>query len=330
MAMKAKHAFGSLSDVQKALDSGKIDSFDILFLDGDTNPKIGWIDAKGEFRLVQNETDFSELETIIAKKADAEEVEAKLAEKADAAEVEAAIATKADAEKVKAMEDEIATKISAEEVDVKVESAVADSVNEAKIYTDGKIEAAIAEHLTQKYEIADAPVGTLVKISENEIRICCPHNAEYHLQNVGVGGDSNTYYVTFKTYVYDDNAVGYKEHLGGSVDAEVLTDFKTDEYGRRYQPTWLGVAKYDEATDTWSYYGANSNENKMIGWDYQLDLFDANGVMIDSDSIRINLSNENCHSIIEPYYVGKMMKKVETIVDEKIKEVESSYEVIEF
>ena len=297
MAMKAKHAFGSLSDVQSALNSGKIDAYDILFLDGDTEPKIGWIDAKGKFRLVNHETDFAEFEAIIAKKADAEEVEAKLAEKANTDEVEA---------------------------------AVADSVNKAKTYTDDKIEAAIAEHLTQKYEIADAPVGTLVKVSENEIRICCPHNAEYHLQNVGVGGDPNTYYVTFKTYVYDDNAVGYKEHLGGSVDAEILTDFKTDEYGRRYQPTWLGVAKYDEATDTWNYYGANSNENKMIGWDYQLDLFDSNGIMIGSDSIRINLSNESCHSIIEPYYVGKMMKEVETFVEEKIAEVESGNEIIEF
>ena len=286
MAMKAKHAFGSLSDVQKALNLGKIDSYDILFLDGDTEPKIGWIDAKGEFRLVKNEADFSELEAIIAKKADAEKVEA--------------------------MEAEIATKVSAEEVKAEVEAAVEKTAEKIK------------------YEITDVPVGTLIKMTDNEIRICCPHDAEYHLQGVGTGGDPNTYYVTFKTYVYDDNVVGYKEHLGGSVDAEILTDLKTDEYGRRYQPTWLGVAKYDEATDTWAYYGANSTSNKMIGWDYQLDLFDADGVMIASDSVRINLSNENCHSVIEPYYVNKMMAEVETKIEEKIKEVESSYTVIEF
>lgn len=304
MAMKAKHAFGNLADVEKALQAGKIDCYDILFLDGDTEPKIGWIDASGIFRLVENEADFSELEAIIA--------------------------TKANAEDVKNLESQMENKADVTEVDAKVGQAVTDSVSEAKAYTDGKVEAAIAEHLTQKYEVVDAPVGTLVKMNENEIRIMCPHDAEYHLQGVGIGGDPNTYYVTFKTYVYDDNVVGYKEHLGKSVDAEILTDLKIDEYGRRYQPTWLGVAKYDETTDTWTYYGANSNESKMIGWDYQLDLFDVNGVMIGSDSVRINLSNENCHYEIKPYYMGSMMAEVETKIEEKIKEVESSYEVIEF
>lgn len=304
MAMKAKHAFGSSSQVLEALKAGKIDTFDILFLDGDTEPKIGWIDAKGEFRLVKNEADFSELEAIIATKASIADVEA--------------------------LESELATKADSSEVEEKIGQAVTESVSEAKAYVDGKVDAAIAEHLTQKYEVADAPDGTLVKMNENEIRIMCPHDAKYHLQNVGTNGDSNTYYITFKTYIYDDNVVGYKEHLGNAVDAEILTDFKTDEYGRRYQPTWLGIAKYDETTDTWTYYGANSNENKMIGWDYQLDLFDANNVMIASDSIRINLSNENCHFEIKPYYVGGMMKEIDTKIEEKIKEVESSYEVIEF
>ena len=89
--MKAKHAFGNLADVQAAMDAGKIDSYDILFLDGDTEPKIGWIDAKGVFRLVENEADFSELEDAIATKADASDVESleeELATKANAAEVE--------------------------------------------------------------------------------------------------------------------------------------------------------------------------------------------------------------------------------------------------
>lgn len=301
---KAKHAFGNLADVEKALQNGKIDKYDILFLDGDTEPKIGWIDANGIFRLVESEADFSELEAIIA--------------------------TKANAEDVKNLESQMENKADVTEVDAKVGKAVTDSVSEAKAYTDGKVEAAIAEHLTQKYEVVDAPAGTLVKMNENEIRIMCPHDAEYHLQSVGSNGDANTYYITFKTYVYDDNVVGYKEHLGNSVDAEILTDLKTDEYGRRYQPTWLGVAKYDESSDKWNYYGASSNGDKMVGWDYQLDLFDANGVMIASDSVRINLSNENCHYEIKPYYVGAMMKELETKIDEKVAEVESACEVIEF
>ena len=155
-----------------------------------------------------------------------------------------------------------------------------------------------------KYDISATPEGTLVNYGEKEIRIMCPANAEFAKQNVGTGGDPNTYYMTFKTYVPDENVVGYREHLGDQVDSEILTDLKTDEHGRRYQPTWLGLAKYDEATGEWAYYGAKSSINKYIGWDYQIDWYDANGVMVASDSIRINLSNENCHNSIEPYYMN--------------------------
>jgi hypothetical protein len=154
-----------------------------------------------------------------------------------------------------------------------------------------------------KYEVVDTPEGTIVNYGEKEIRIMCPTDVEFVKQNVGTGGDQNTYYMTFKTYAPDENVVGYREHLGDKVDSEILTDLKTDKYGRRYQPTWLGLAKYDDATGTWAYYGAKSSINKYIGWDYQIDWYDANGVMVASDSIRINLSNEDCHNSIEPYYM---------------------------
>lgn len=304
MAMKAKHAFGNLADVEKALQAGKIDNYDILFLDGDTAPKIGWIDANGVFRLVENETDFSELEAVIATKANAEDVEA--------------------------LEGQIATKVDAAEVDAKIGRAVTDTVANANAYTDGKVEAAINEHMVKKYEITSVPEGTLIDMRDKEIRVMCPANSQWVKQSVGTGGDANTYYMTFKTYVYNDDVVGYIEHLGGEADEEVLTNFSTDEYGRRYQPTWLALAKYDETTDTWTYYGANSSEDKYIGWDYQIDWYDANGVMIASDCVRINLSNEGCHSVIKPYYVGTMMTEVETMIEEKIAEVDSAYEVVEF
>lgn len=304
MAMKAKHAFGNLADVEKALQSGKINEFDILFLDGDTSPKIGWIDANGNFRLVEHENDFAELEAVIAKKADAADVEA--------------------------LEAEVATKVNAEEVDAKIETAVSDSINVANAYTNKMVEAAMDEHLTKKYEIANVPVGTLVDYREDEIRVMCAADAVFTKQAVGEGGDANSYYMTFKTYVPSDDVVGYIEHLGDQVDSEILTNFSVDEYGRRYQPTWLALAKYDEATDTWTYYGKNSSENKYIGWNYQIDWYDVNGMMIATDCIRINLSNENCHSTIEPYYVNNVKTYVDTQIEEKIAEVESAYEVIEF
>ena len=227
------------------------------------------------------------------------------------------------------LEAEIATKADTTEVNAKIDQAASDSVAAAKTYTDGKVEAAISEHLVKKYEVTSTPEGTLVNYGEKEIRVMCPENSVWTKQAVGDGGDPNSYYMTFKTYVYDDNVVGYKEHLGNQVDSEILTDLKTDEYGRRYQPTWLALAKYDEAADAWTYYGANSRKNHYIGWDYRIDWFDANGVMIASDSVRINLSNENCHSTIEPYYVGSMMSEIETMVDEKVAEA-TVVEVIEF
>lgn len=367
MALKAKHAFGNLADVQSALNSGKIDAYDILFLDGDTSPKIGWIDANGNFRLVEHEADFSELEEIIDKKADASSVEAledEIATKANAEDVETKLAEKADAETVKAMETELANKVSVEEVDAKVEASVTEKVEtavkaeveatvepaveaavEAKVET--AVEAAVKEEVKAeveaavektaektKYEVANIPAGTLVDYRDKEIRIMCPESTVFEKQSVGEGGDANTYYFTFKTFAPSDDAVGYIEHLGGQVDKEILTSFNVDENGRRYQPTWLGLAKYDETTGEWNYYGKNSEPSHYVGWDYQIDWYNADGVMIASDNVRINLSNEKCHSIIEPYYVGKMMTdveaKIETVVDEKIKEVEASYEIIEF
>jgi hypothetical protein len=206
-----------------------------------------------------------------------------------------------------------------------------------------------------KYDISGIPTGTLVKYSDGEIRVMCPANAVWTKQTVGDGGDANSYYMTFKTYVPNDDIVGYIEHLGDQVDSEILTTFSTDKYGRRYQPTWLALAKYDEATDTWTYYGKTSTTDKYIGWDYQIDWYNADGVVIASDCVRINLSNEECHSAIKPYYgvstteeieasveevvEDKMETKVEeaitasnTYTDEKIAEIEeaASYTITEF
>lgn len=164
------------------------------------------------------------------------------------------------------------------------------------------IDAIPSVYVVRKYEVDNAPIGTLVNYGDREIRIMCPANAEFVKQNVGAGGDANTYYMTFKTYCPNDNVVGYVEHVGGSSDSEILTNFSVDKHGRRYQPTWLGLAKYDEANGTWNYYGANSTDNKYIGWDYRIDWYDANNVMVASDSVRINLSNETCHNNIRPYY----------------------------
>lgn len=52
---KARHAFGSSTGIEAAKEAGKIDAYDILFLDGGTEPKVGWLDANGETRIVDTE-----------------------------------------------------------------------------------------------------------------------------------------------------------------------------------------------------------------------------------------------------------------------------------
>lgn len=347
MAMKAKHAHGSRKSLESAIANKIVDNFDVLFLSGeDENPAMGWLDKNGNPIILSPADEVAKLET----------------------QVEEQLATKADAEEVKSLEAELANKVSADEVDAKVETAVTEKVGsavkaevEATVETavetaveaaveakvDTAVEAAVKEEVETavkaeveaavektaektKYEITDVPVGTLVDYRDSEIRICCPENTVFTKQNVGDGGDSNSYYMTFKTFAPSDDAVGYIEHLNGQADEQILTSFNVDANGRRYQPTWLALAKYDESTGEWSYYGKSSMNGKMIGYDYRIDWYNADGVMISSDSVRINLSNENCHFEIEPYYVGKMKTDVETLVNEKIKEIESGNEIIEF
>lgn len=290
MADRAKHAFGMLENIDSALSNGIINAHDILFVK----------DANGKAYVGWIDKDGNK---VICESNDV-----------DLSEIEA----------------EVAKKANAEEVDAKIDETSANTVATANAYTDDKVEAALAEHLVKKYEIASVPIGTLVNYGENEIRVMCPYDSAWTKQTVGAGGDTNSYYMTFKTYVPNDDVVGYIEHLGDQVDSEVLTTFSTDKYGRRYQPTWLALAKYDEETDAWTYYGKSSSKDKYIGWDYQIDWYDANGVMIASDSVRINLSNENCHSSTKPYYIGGMMTEIETMVEEKVAEVNSAYEIIEF
>ena len=181
-----------------------------------------------------------------------------------------------------------------------VDKAFIDSI--PNVYASKKFVDAVAKQV--KYEISETPYGTLVNYGEKEIRIMCPADAQFVKQSVGVGGDANTYYMTLKVYAPSDAAVGYIEHLGEQVDSEILTQFSIDEFGRRYQPTWLGLAKYNETNDTWTYYGEKSSVDKFIGWNYQIDWYDASGVMIASDAVRINLSNEDCHNSVVPHYMN--------------------------
>lgn len=94
MADKARHAFGMLENIDSALSSGTIDSYDILFVkNADGKPFVGWIDKDGNKVIVDDSVELAALEAAIATKVSAEEVEA----------LENQIATKVDAETVQTM-----------------------------------------------------------------------------------------------------------------------------------------------------------------------------------------------------------------------------------
>lgn len=56
MANKAKHAFGTLEQVDEALVAGTIDAYDVLFVkDASGKPYVGWIDKYGNKVIVQED-----------------------------------------------------------------------------------------------------------------------------------------------------------------------------------------------------------------------------------------------------------------------------------
>lgn len=175
-----------------------------------------------------------------------------------------------------------------------------------------------------KYEISSKPLGTLVNYTDEEIRVTCPANTVWTKQNVGNTGNANMYYMGFKAYA-PANAVSFKEGDRGVVADDVFTfddDFAgIDEFGRKYSICWLALASYDEASDTWTYFGDKSTSEKYVGWDYVVEWYDANGIIISRDSVRINLVNENCHDTTVPYYMNNyvtvdQLKEVESTVSE--------------
>lgn len=186
-----------------------------------------------------------------------------------------------------------------------------------------------AKHFYEKieYEIVYAPVGTIVNYRDKEIRVMCPTDTEWVLQQSGEGADPNSFYIGAKIYAPSNDVVNFKEDLAEIITDTTMYSFEDndfagiDEYGRKYSIVWLPVAIYQNGV--WTYNGAKSTTKHYVGWYYSVEWYDANGVMIASDCIRINLSNEECHSAIEPYYMANVMSDVNSSVVEVTNQVES-------
>lgn len=169
------------------------------------------------------------------------------------------------------------------------------------------------------YEVSHKPEGTLVNYSDGEVRVMCPADTEWALQQSGSGADPNLYYIGFKAYAPSDDVVSFKEDLAETVGDDTMYYFEgndfagIDEYGRKYSIVWLPVAKYDEASGSWTYYGSMSSVDKYIGWYYSVEWYNAKGVKTAIDTIRINLADENCYNTSSPYYVNTIQQSIDAL-----------------
>lgn len=165
----------------------------------------------------------------------------------------------------------------------------------------------------KKYEFVNVPAGFSIRYTDTEIRVMAPKDFAWQKQAVGAQGNANMYYLGFRAYA-PDNAVYFKEGDQGVIE-DTIFDFNdsfagTDEYGRKYSIVWLAMASYDEASDTWTYFGTQSSTARYVGWTYAVEWYDENHTLITSDVIRINLSNEDCHLAAKPYYMGSVLSGI--------------------
>ena len=181
--------------------------------------------------------------------------------------------------------------------------------SEDKVALDKLVALDIPTTYGDSYEIFSKPTGTLVDCNDKELRVMCPADTQWALQQVGQGGDPSRYYIGFKAYAPSNDVVSFKESLAKTMTDQTMYYFVDNEFagidsnGRKYSIVWLPVAKHND-DGTWTYYGNNSTSDKMIGWNYCVEWYNKDGVCIDSDLIRINITNESIHNNIEPYYMS--------------------------
>jgi len=151
------------------------------------------------------------------------------------------------------------------------------------------IESRLTELEQPKHSVTGLPKGAVVEYKDNEIRIMCPNNAEFKQQEVGEGGSPNIYYMAMTTQA-PEGAVAFNEG-----DRGVIAERNVSLEGKKSKTIWLALASLSGGV--WNYYGKGSAGANLIGWDYIIEWLDAEGNIIETNSIRINLTNENCHGV---------------------------------
>lgn len=163
----------------------------------------------------------------------------------------------------------------------------------------------------EPYGIVDGwlPEGSVVDFREKEIRIMCPATAQWVKTG---GGDTDKCYIGIKAYAPNETVMKFKEDWGhpiGDPTMWELTDVDAgtgvDPDGRRYSVFWVPAAT-QSPDGTWVYTGKDSTEGNFKGKDYAVEWYTADDKLVASDHIRINFSNEACHSSVLPFYSGEL------------------------
>ena len=156
--------------------------------------------------------------------------------------------------------------------------------------------------LSQKVAFTGMPEGSLVSYGEETACLMCPKDAEYQLQNSGQGSNKNAYYIGMNLFA-PEGAVSFREGECGLNPADAMPELEpavkladaphgVDSLGRTYRARWIPVAVFDPNTGLWSYYAKGKGVGEFIGWKYEIVWFDANGVEIERNFMKIKLANE--------------------------------------
>lgn len=324
--LRSKHAFGSSANVESVIASGLVDAYDILFLDGDTDhPKIGWVNKAGEVVMLKENNQVITVD--------------ELPEVGQAGIIyihngDALIYEESEFKS-------LCNALTEEVINEKIDTKVTEGVESAKTEIKDKLN----NYESIKYVIVGEPEGTRVDYRDKEVRIMCPSTTVFTQQSSGEGSNPDRWYLGFKAYA-PEGANGFKDVIQGSTVPEFIGEDTAvspfegefagvEADGRKYVISWLPVAKRDPETDTWTYVGAQSTEEKYSGWYYLVEWYNDQNKLINSDCIRINLSNEACHNSMSSFYVKNVVDSAVVDATQTIKEytdaqIASAFTVVEF
>lgn len=169
--------------------------------------------------------------------------------------------------------------------------------------------------LSEIVEFTSYPAGSQIAYGEDYIRIC-PSNdqSSYYLQNVGEGGNNNTFYGDVRFY-YPEGAVKFKETSWNTTNAE--PDISTKKFdlivnehpgvdpvtGRKYILDWRPFAYYTPETKAWTPYGWNKPLGEFAKLFNRIQWFDENDNLLRDDYIEYQYASEDTFEAFGTYEI---------------------------